>query len=112
MSFSLQTVGRSVRAAPTRALAMGLTQTRRLSSTDNVSNKRDTAVHDPIMDKFWRAGAMSPAASVSTISTAAKAPVTSTSTSRDPPLGTFAFEPSLAPRWSESSNSSSRQGQH
>ncbi|KAJ4245079.1 hypothetical protein NW762_014290 [Fusarium torreyae] len=108
MSSSIQTLGRVVRATPTRALRLGVTQTRRLSTTEpsrNPSSGRDTAVHDPIMDKFWGAGAsVSETAAIIT-----ETPVISTSTTRDPPLGTNVFEPSTAPRWSGISMPSGRQ---
>ncbi|KAF4452822.1 hypothetical protein F53441_4376 [Fusarium austroafricanum] len=96
MSSSIQTLSRGVRAAP-RALRLGLTQTRRLSTTDPSRNPstRDTAVHDPIMDKHWGVGV-----NVSETATITETPSVSTTSSRDPPLGTNVFEPSSAPRWS------------
>ncbi|KIL87657.1 hypothetical protein FAVG1_09368 [Fusarium avenaceum] len=106
MSSSIQTLCRGARTAP-RALRLGITQTRRLSTTDpsrSVSNGRDTAVHDPIMDKFWGASV-----SVSESSTTQTSTNMSTSSSRDPPLGTNAFEPSSAPRWSGVSIPAGRQ---
>ncbi|KAF9776807.1 hypothetical protein IL306_004945 [Fusarium sp. DS 682] len=107
MSSSIQTLSRGVRAAP-RALR-GLTQTRRLSTTEpsrNLSNTRDSAVHDPIMDKFWSASANASKNSAIVTQTPS---ISSTYTSRDPPLGTNAFEPSSAPRWSGISIPTGRQ---
>ncbi|SPJ74543.1 uncharacterized protein FTOL_04274 [Fusarium torulosum] len=107
MSSSIQTLCRGARTAP-RALRLGLNQTRRLSTTDpsrSVSNGRDTAVHDPIMDKFWGANVNVSESSAMTTNTTNM----STSSSRDPPLGTNAFEPSSAPRWSGISIPTGRQ---
>ncbi|KAM0236298.1 hypothetical protein ACHAP5_009432 [Fusarium lateritium] len=108
MSSPIQTLCRGARTAP-RALRLGLTQTRHLSTTDpsrSVSNGRDTAVHDPIMDKFWGASVnLSESSATITTSTTNM----STSSSRDPPLGTNAFEPSSAPRWSGISIPAGRQ---
>ncbi|KAH6951764.1 hypothetical protein HG530_012242 [Fusarium avenaceum] len=107
MSSSIQTLCRGARTAP-RALRLGLTQTRSLSTTDpsrSVSNGRDTAVHDPIMDKFWGASVNVSASSATTTNTNNM----STSSSRDPPLGTNVFEPSSAPRWSGISIPAGRQ---
>jgi hypothetical protein len=109
MSSSIQTLCRGARTAP-RALRLGLTQTRRLSTTEpsrSVSNGRDTAVHDPIMDKFW--GASVNVSESSAMTTNHQHHHMSTSSSRDPPLGTNAFEPSSAPRWSGISISTGRQ---
>ncbi|KAI1061014.1 hypothetical protein LB507_010043 [Fusarium sp. FIESC RH6] len=109
MSSSIQTLCRGARAAP-QTLRLGLTQTRRLSTTDpsrSLSNGRDTAVHDPIMDKFWgntRVNTISESSAVVT-----ETPSMSTSSSRDPPLGTNVFEPSSAPRWSGINIPSGRQ---
>ncbi|KAF4990256.1 hypothetical protein FGRMN_8563 [Fusarium graminum] len=107
MSSSIQTLCRGARTAP-RALRLGLAQTRRLSTTEpsrSLSNGRDSAVHDPIMDKFWGAGI-----NVSESSAIIKeTPNMFTISSRDPPLGTNVFEPSSAPRWSGISIPTGRQ---
>ncbi|RGP80054.1 hypothetical protein FLONG3_1825 [Fusarium longipes] len=108
MSSSIQTLCRGVRAAP-QTLRIGFTQTRRLSTTDpsrNVSNGRDTAVHDPIMDRFWGSTRINISESSAIVT---KTPSMSTSSSRDPPLGTNVFEPSSAPRWSGINIPSGRQ---
>ncbi|KAJ4329283.1 hypothetical protein N0V84_000176 [Fusarium piperis] len=102
MNSSVKTLCRAAVAAP-RALRLSVNQTRSLSTTTpDAANGRDGAVHDPIMDKFWRAETVSPAApTVKSSAPAASSPATSTFTSRDPPLGTSVFEPAIAPRWSE-----------
>ncbi|CAF3561288.1 unnamed protein product [Fusarium graminearum] len=108
MSSSIQTLCRGVRAAP-QTLRLGLTQTRRLSTTDpsrSVSNGRDTAVHDPIMDRFWGSTRVNMSESSPIVT---ETPSMSTSSSRDPPLGTDVFEPSSAPRWSGINIPSGRQ---
>ncbi|KAL6916456.1 hypothetical protein ACHAPO_007507 [Fusarium lateritium] len=107
MSSSIQTLCRGVRAAP-QTLRLGLTQTRRLSTTDpsrSVANGRDTAVHDPIMDRFWG----STRVNISESSPIVTETPSMTMSSRDPPLGTNAFEPSAAPRWSGINLPSGRQ---
>ncbi|KAF5624399.1 hypothetical protein F52700_9566 [Fusarium sp. NRRL 52700] len=107
MSSSIQTLSRGVRTAP-RALR-GLSQVRRLSTTEpsrNLSNTRDSAVHDPIMDKFW--GNSVNISETSSIVTETPS-ISATTTSRDPPLGTNVFEPSSAPRWSGISIPTGRQ---
>ncbi|KAF5010436.1 hypothetical protein FDECE_3405 [Fusarium decemcellulare] len=110
MSSSLQTLARSVRATPARALGIRLTQTRCLSTTErDASINRDAAVRDPIMDKIWGVGVASHTSPITSTSTATSSTVTSTFTSRDPPLGTSAFDPSAAPRWSGPSVSQPQQ---
>ncbi|EEU43456.1 uncharacterized protein NECHADRAFT_102749 [Fusarium vanettenii 77-13-4] len=101
MNSTVKTLCRTAVAAP-RALRLSVNQTRRLSNTTpDAAHGREGAVHDPIMDKFWRAETVSPAAPTVKTSAPAASPSTSTFTSRDPPLGTSVFEPSIAPRWSE-----------
>lgn len=110
MSASLQTLSRNLRSpAAAQALNRGLNQTRRLSTTNaDVSDARDGAVRDSIMDKIWNKGAnltsspkASPVTPISPVTNTIKTQ-TATFTGRDPPLGTFAFNPSAAPRWSGS----------
>ncbi|KAM5345652.1 hypothetical protein ACJ41O_011513 [Fusarium nematophilum] len=105
---SLQTLCRTVRApstfrAPARALSMGVTQARRLSTG---TPDRDVAVRDPIMDKVW--GVDVDAVHVAPVSPASTSANTSTSTftPREPPLGTAVFDIARAPRWSEPSAAS------
>ncbi|KAM0421233.1 hypothetical protein ACHAPT_010953 [Fusarium lateritium] len=102
MNSSIQTLCRTAVVAP-RALRLSVNQARRLSTTTpDAANGREGAVRDPIMDKFWRAEVVSPAApTVKPSAPTPSSPATSTFTSREPPLGTSVFEPALAPRWSE-----------
>ncbi|KAM6517197.1 hypothetical protein FSOLCH5_008158 [Fusarium solani] len=60
MNSSVKTLCRTAVAAP-RALRLSVNQARRLSTTTpDAANGREGAVHDPIMDKFWRAETVSP----------------------------------------------------
>ncbi|KAF7557008.1 hypothetical protein G7Z17_g1074 [Cylindrodendrum hubeiense] len=107
MNSSLQTVGRILRTSSTsrvqaQALSLGVNQARRLSTTDPDSSNRGGAVRDAIMDKLWVSRVFPPVATNSPVSPATSTPETTIFASRDPPLGTSVFDPSAAPRWSES----------
>ncbi|KAH7120653.1 hypothetical protein EDB81DRAFT_766706 [Dactylonectria macrodidyma] len=110
MSSSLQTVCRVLRTPSTtrvqvQALSLGVNQVRRLSTTDvDSSYARGGAVRDAIMDKLWVSPVFPPVGPVSPTSSTSTT-TTTTFTSREPPLGTSAFDPSAAPWWSESSPS-------
>jgi hypothetical protein len=88
MNTSIRTVSRVFRApSVTRITGQGLTQTRRLTSTTTSESpsKRDSAVHDAIMDKLWGAGATQSAPASGSAPTATETPTQATFGSTNAP---------------------------
>lgn len=105
MSSSLQTVCRTLRAPLTsQAQRLGASRLRQLSTTD-APRDQSGAVRDAIMDKLWISQVYPPVAPEQSSSAVTSASPATVFGSREPPLGTSAFDPSAAPRWSELSNS-------